>query len=264
MNDMQSWNAPDSQGVVVLVHGMGEHHGRYRHVGAYLNSRGWNVITGDLPGWGSAPGKKGHIDTFSQYTDTVRRWTETALERAAGQPVFLLGHSMGGLIVTRFAEEYERKGELTGVILSSPCLKLRLKVPGWKAVLARLLDKTWPSLTMPNGVTPDMLTRDREVQRLYLGDPLIYPKVSVHWFQELQRAMGQAWEERHKLDVPMLVLQAGDDQLIDAEAVARFVSGLPASALFRLFPGMRHEVLNEPEKEEVMKRMADWMDGRTK
>lgn len=258
----QSWNTADSQGVVVLVHGTGEHHGRYQHVGAFLNRCGWDVDTGDLPGWGRATGKKGHVDSFRQYTDTVREWTEEALEKAAGRvPVFLLGHSLGGLIVTRFAEEYERRRELAGLILTSPCLQLKLQVPAWKVELARLLDKVWPTLSMPNGIAPEMVSRVPEVQEMYIRDPLNYPKVSVRWFQELHRAMRQAWEHRHKLDIPVLVVQAGDDQLIDAEAIERFVSDLPAAVTFHLLPGLRHEVLNEPEKEEVMQMMVEWMNA---
>ena len=266
MDFKQKWNtaAEPSRGVVVLVHGTGEHHGRYQHVGDFLNRCGWDVYTGDLPGWGRAKGKKGHIDSFAQYIDAVRVWVEEALENTAGsRPVYVMGHSLGGLIVTRFAEEYERRSELAGVILSSPCLRVKLQVPAWKTELARLLDTVWPTLSMASGITADMVSRDQEVQKQYVRDPFNYHKVSVRWFLELQRAMRDAWEKRHQLDIPMLVLQAGDDRLIEAEAVGQFATGLPAPTVFRLFAGLRHELLNEPEKEEIMQMIVDWMSERT-
>ncbi|WP_400163143.1 lysophospholipase [Brevibacillus sp. TJ4] len=252
----------DSQGIVVLVHGTGEHYGRYQHVGEYLNRCGWDVYTGDLPGWGRTSGRKGHIDSFAQYTDTVRAWVEEALEDAAERrPVFLLGHSLGGLVAVRFITAYERRGELAGMILSSPCLQLKLQVPAWKTQLARLLDTIWPTLSMANGITPEMVSRDPEVQRAYVSDPYNVPKVSVRWFQELHRAMDEAWKQRKKLDIPLLVLQAGDDSLIESAAVERFATGLP-HCTFHLFPGLRHELLNEPEKNEVMQRIEGWMTAK--
>jgi lysophospholipase len=255
------WLTSQQQAVVVLVHGTGEHYGRYEHVAAFLNEHGFDVYTGDLPGWGHSAGRKGHIDSFEQYLDTVRVWVDEALNASQGiRPVFLLGHSLGGLVATRFVQSYGRKREIKGLVLTSPCLKLKLAVPAWKEQLAQWLDRVWPTLAMPNGITPDMVSRDRVVQAAYSSDPLNYSKVSVRWFQELNRAMAQAWQERDRLDIPTLVLQAGDDRLIDADAIERFVEGMGGDAAFHRFPDLRHEVLNEPEREQVMQWMVRWMN----
>lgn len=256
-----NWTVPEPRGAVVLVHGTGEHHGRYGHVAAYLNERGWDVYSGDLPGWGRSHGRRGHINSFAEYVEAVRLWTEEALQRSnSNRPVFLLGHSLGGLAATRFVQTYSRRKELSGLILTSPCLELKLAVPAWKAQLAGWLNQVWPTLSLPNGITPDMVSRDEAVQAAYRTDPLNYPKVSVRWFQELHRAMEHAWGERELLDIPVLVLQAGDDCLINADAVELFTSALEGNASFIRFAGLRHEVLNEPEREQVLHQMAVWMD----
>lgn len=253
------WPAADPIAAVVLVHGTGEHHGRYAHVARYLNECGWDVYTGDLPGYGQSPGKRGHIASFSQYIETVHQWTKEALEQADDRPVFLMGHSLGGLIVTRYAQTQATAKKLSGIILTSPCLELKLKVPEWKKSLAKVLDRIWPSLTLPNGISPDMVSRDVEVQDLYKRDPLNFHKVSVRWFEELHRAMKQAREEAAKLDLPILILQAGDDLLVDAQVVERFADRIQAEKKFHLFPHLRHEVLNEPEKQKVLEIIVEWM-----
>ncbi|MFD2371011.1 alpha/beta hydrolase [Brevibacillus sp. GCM10020057] len=252
------WPAPEPKGAVVLVHGTGEHYGRYEHVAAFLNERGWSVFTGDLPGWGRSPGRRGHIDSFDQYIEAVHGWmAEARAACGAAQPLYLLGHSLGGLIAVRYVQSAGSAG-LTGLILTSPCLALKLEVPRWKARLARLLDSAWPTLAMPNGITADMVSRDEAVQAAYRTDPLNYGKVSVRWFQELQRAMEAAWQERAAIPLPVLIQQAGDDSLIQADAVERFAASLPM-AEFHRWHGLRHEVLNEPEKEQVMQQMERWM-----
>ncbi|EJL42341.1 phospholipase YtpA [Brevibacillus agri] len=257
---VHKWSASEPKGAVVLVHGTGEHHGRYEHVAAFLNQQGWDVYAEDLPGWGRSPGIRGHVDSFDDYVQRVREWTVAALEDSAGKrPVFLLGHSLGGLIATRFVQREKAAHELAGLVLTSPCLQLKLEVPAWKAQAARLLDRFWPTLAIANGITPDMVSRDEAVQAAYKNDPLNYPKVSVRWFLELHKAMQAAWEERERLTVPVLVLQAGDDSLVDADAVGRFTEGIQGQKTFRRFPGLRHEVLNEPEREDVLSHMDRWM-----
>ncbi|USG67501.1 lysophospholipase [Brevibacillus ruminantium] len=254
------WPVEQPRASVVLIHGAGEHHGRYTHVAEALRENGVEVISGDLPGWGRSPGRKGHIEQFSQYLAAVEEWVARTLEQAAGgRPVFLLGHSMGGLVAVRYLQSFDRNGQLAGVILSSPCLRLKIPVAPWKARLAGWLDKSWPTLRMASGITPEMVTRDPQVQKSYEVDPWQYPKVSVRWYQELHRAMEEAWQNQKQLTLPALIMQAGDDELVDADAVERFVAGLPGEVAFRRYPGLRHELLNEPEKEEIMAWIIHWM-----
>lgn len=261
-----TWSVEKPRATVVLVHGTGEHHGRYEHVAAFLNHCAIEVVTGDLPGWGRSPGIKGHVDRFEQYVDGVEMWVESAIARCEAEdkrPVFVLGHSLGGLIATRFVQRYAKRQQLTGLILSSPCLELKLAVSPWKKRLASLLDRMWPTLRLPNDIEPHMVTRDPEIQVKYRTDPLNYPKVSVRWFRELQRAMREAWDEREQLDIPLLVLQAGDDCLINPGGVERFLKGVTSSDVrYDCLPGLYHEVLNEPERDEVLTQIVEWMEQR--
>jgi lysophospholipase len=255
------WSADASRGAVVLVHGTGEHHGRYEHVARYLTERGYHVWAGDLPGWGRAQGLKGHIESFDDYLRTVAEWVRAARqELSADQPLFLLGHSMGGLVAVRFVQFSGGEG-LNGLILSSPCLQLKMPVPKWQANLANALDRIWPTLRFPNGITSEMVTRDAVIREQYRTDPRNYSKVSVRWYNELMKAMKQAWEERGSIRIPLLVLQAGADCIIDPVGVARFVEGVPSTEKHYIeYPGLYHEIMNEPEREQVLADLAAWLE----
>lgn len=259
------WPASHAKASIVLIHGTGEHHGRYQHVADYLNRHGFSVYSGDMPGWGRSPGLKGHVDCFGDYLEAVKEWVDEVVEKnPEGHPIFILGHSVGGLIVTRFVQQYAERERLAGVILSSPCLQLKVPVPGWKATLAHMLNQVWPTLRLPNEITPQMVTRDASVREQYRTDPNNYAKVSIRWFNELQTAMRQAWAERDQLDLPLLVLQAGDDWLVDPDAVERFVQQLSlADKKLVIYPGLYHELFNEPERETVLRELVEWLNVKT-
>lgn len=259
----RDWIVDDARGTVLLIHGTAEHSGRYEHVAEYLIGRGYNVVSGDLPGWGRSPGLKGHIESFQEYLDAVEAWLSLAITKLpAHLPLFVLGHSLGGLVATRFVQEYKNKERLAGLVLSSPCLALKVEVPVWKKALADTLDKLWPKLRMGNDIAPYQVTRDPVMQVKYQNDPLNYKKVSVRWYQELQREMKNAQSNSQKINLPTLVLQAGSDCLIDPEKVENFVNQVPsADKTFISFPGLYHEVFNEPERQEVLEQLGTWLDS---
>ncbi|GAA4715272.1 alpha/beta hydrolase [Brevibacillus fulvus] len=259
------WRAEQAKATLVLIHGTGEHHGRYRHVAQYLNERGYDVRTGDLPGSGRSPGRRGHVERFEDYLTAVRLWmSEARGETGADHPVFLLGHSLGGLIATRYVQVYAEDSGVDGLILSSPCLQLNRSIAAWQLRLVFGLNRMLPKWRLPYEIPPHVVSRDEQVRRQYRQDPYNYPRVSVRWFCELKQAMEAAWQERDKLFVPTLILQAGDDHLVAAEGVKRFAAELPAAdKQFVLFPGLYHEIFNEPERLHVLARLREWLDQQT-
>ncbi|MGE5701702.1 MAG: lysophospholipase [Clostridia bacterium] len=260
-----SWMVDEPLATVILVHGTGEHHGRYEHVARFLNNRGFQVASGDLPGWGRTPGRKGHIEQFDDYIEAVAGWVaeEQQTKQSDNYPVFLLGHSLGGLIAARYVETYAGQHGLAGLVLSSPCLQLRLAISPWKRKLADVLNELMPTLRLGNGIAPFQVSRDPRVREAYVKDPYNYAKVSVRWFHELQTAMEASFQEEKRVDLPVLTVQAGADSLVNPDAVEQFVYALPvADKQFVKYEGLYHEVLNEPEKEIVLTEIADWMAKR--
>lgn len=247
-----------ARGTLVLVHGAGEHIGRYKWLIKKLNELQYCVIGGDLPGLGRSEGKKGHIDAFQEYYHTVDQWVNEAY--ALQPPVYLLGHSMGGLIVIRYLEEY-RPDLVKGVILSSPCLGLVRKVSPILEGIAWGLNRLSPSLCLPSGILPEQVSKDPVIVEEYAKDPLICRKVSVRWYQELKKEMKLSFSEIARFPrIPTLVMQAGQDQIVTREMTKKWAGELPDSqCTFMEWPGLYHELFNEPEKEEVFAKLADWL-----
>ena len=277
----------DAPAAVVLVHGAGEHCGRYSHVVEKLTSHGIAVVTGDLPGHGRTEGLRGHVDSFEEYLDAVEGWVrqaeelaertaQMAFERmgelpgafrqdASNAPIALIGHSMGGLVVVRYLQERAAAHpRLVSAVVSSPCLRLSKEVPGWQRSLAGVLDSVTPRLRMASNIAPTDVSRAPEVIRSYGTDPLNGNKVSVRWFRELNRAMESACANPHRITVPMLVMQAGQDKLVAPQETEAFYKKLSAHDRhkFVMYPELYHELFNEPERENVFAEMMNWLQGK--
>jgi len=245
---------------VVLVHGAGDHSGRYGHVVRALTSRGIPVVTGDLPGAGLTQGLPGHVDSFDEYLDAVEEWVTQAAELVQCGRVVLLGHSMGGLITVRYLQErLARTPQVIAAVLSSPCLQLAVEVPGWKRGLAAVLDTATPRLRMNSGLSASLVSRSPEVVQAYEEDPHCGIPVSVRWFRELTRAMEQARAKAEQVRVPVLLMQAGQDLLVDARGAEPFFRRLPAGGKYVEYPACYHELFNEPEQGEVLQEMTEWL-----
>ncbi len=232
------------RGVLVLVHGLGEHSGRYEHVGGYLAERGLIVYAADHQGHGRSEGRRGWVAEFGHLLDDLEAFHALVTTTHPGLPLVLLGHSMGGLIVTAYL--LERKGSRPDlVVLSGPAI-----VP--------LLD--------PNDRTidPTRLSKDPSVWDAYLSDPLILrervdPELFVRLAEGIQLLPGRA----HEIDVPLLLIHGDADHLCSAEGAAMYVRQSSSPDLeVRIYPGGRHEMFNEVERDHVLADLWAWLDTR--
>lgn len=259
----QQWKAEKPIAGIYLIHGLGEHSGRYEHVAKFLNGRGVSVYTGDLPGFGRTKGRRGDVASFRLLTEAVWEGWQGMLEETVELPHFLLGHSMGGLLTLHLLLTF---GEVKpdGVILSSPALISRVAVPRWKQKLADLLTPIFPTLTLPSGISPASVSRDLNIVEASKRDPYNHPLVSLRFYRDFTRTMEEVLGsiERLPKGAPFLVMQAGDDQLVDPKGAREVAHRLPPHPLHQYieWPGLYHEILNEPEKEEVMARIAEFID----
>lgn len=246
---MWKWNAWDPRAVMVMIHGAGEHHGRYKWLIEKWRSNGYHVVMGDLPGQGMSSRKRGHIQSFDEYIQEVDHWLREA--QTFELPVFLLGHSMGGLVAIRTLQTIHFP--LKGVILSSPCLGLihkPNKVVDW---VSKGLNVFAPSMRFDSNLTAEIATRNQEIQDASKNDSLLVTKVSVRWYRELVNAMEQAFEEALKLpDIPLLVMQGGEDKIVDKNSVKKWFNQLDLTdKSYKEWKGLYHEIFNEPEREFV-------------
>jgi len=227
----------------MLVHGLGEHSGRYDHVGRYLAQRNFSVYAYDHQGHGQSEGRRGWVAEFAHFLDDLETFHRIVLEQAGDLPVVLLGHSMGGLIVTAYLLEKPLKPDL--LVLSGPAI-----VP-----LLDPHDRT---------IDPTRLSKDPAVWEEYLGDPLILrervdPELFVRLGEGLRLLPGRAGE----IAVPLLLIHGDADRLCSAEGATMYVEATSSpDRTVKLYPGGRHEMFNETNRDEVLADLVGWLDAR--
>ncbi len=239
---------------VLLVHGLGEHSGRYEHVGDQLAAAGIDTYGFDNRGNGGSGGRRGHVDRWSQYHDDLGERLAAVRAASGGRPVALYGHSLGGLIVAGYCLSDRPKPDLA--VLSSPGLDSTL--PGWKKTLARVVGSVAPTLAIPNGVSGETLSRDSSVAEKLNRDPVAAKASTARFVAEALREQGWVRALAHGgLGVPTLVQHGEDDGLVPVGASAVF-EGAPLTTR-RTFPGLRHELHNEPEGPEIVDWVIAWL-----
>jgi len=259
----RSWLPASPLGVVVVVHGLAEHSGRYGHVGRHLAGHGWAVYGFDARGHGRSPGPRVHVGRFEEFLEDLRAVVALARPRHPGLPLFLLGHSQGGLVALLYALRHPEG--LEGLVVTSPFLDGHPSLrPSARFRLAlALLRRLAPRLRLPSGIDARRISRDPEVVRAYVEDPLVSRRVSAGWYAALRRAQVEVRHGAARLGVPALVLASPDDRLVDPEAVRRFCSqSRPPRVETSWWAGLSHELLNEPERERVLARIDGWLEGR--
>lgn len=260
----QSWSGSEPRGVIVIIHGLAEHSGRYRDTGEFFAARGWAVYACDLRSHGLSPNAPGagrvHVDRFDDFLSDAGALVGFAQSRHENLPVYLLGHSMGGLITILYALQSPQK--LAGAIVSSPALGTHpdFRPPRFLKLMVGILSRITPRLLVNSNLDAQAISRDSAVVKTYNEDPLISGKVSTRWYSEITRAMKAAHADASRLEVPMLVMQSGEDRLVDPAAPARWTDSTPAGmAESVLWDGLYHEMFNEPEKDRVRARVLDWL-----
>jgi alpha-beta hydrolase superfamily lysophospholipase len=246
------------RGTVAILHGYGDHGGRFQNPVSVLTAHGFDVATFDYRGHGQAGGRRGHVDHFSDYLDDVARCLELARARN-DRPLFLLGHSFGGLITARYV--VERTPDTRGVVLSSPFFGLALKVPGFKVALARALSRYMPRLTMKNGVDPALLSRNPDVGEAYTRDHFVHHVATARWFTETVEAQARALTDAGQITLPVLMLVGDADGIAAPEASRRFFERLgSADKALKVYAGGYHELMNDTVKERVLADVVEWLE----
>jgi len=250
-----------SSAVVIVVHGYAEHGGRYGNLVDRLVPRGIAVYALDQRGHGRSEGPRGHVGRFSELIADLHAFRVRIEEEERGKPIFLLGHSLGGLVAVRYLLTHA--SGLSGAILSSPALGIVNEPPRVLQWLARLLSWIAPRTSYQGNVDPQFLSRDASVGRAYAADPLVHRRATARFFTEFKWAMRTARERAAEIRVPILILQAGDDRLVEVAATEAFAAevGSDDKAL-RVYPELYHEIFNETANDYVFADLERWLDAR--
>ena len=261
---LRTWPVDDPRrGVVVLVHGLGEHIERYDHVARRLNRLGFSVVGYDHRGHGRSPGARGGMPCDDALCADLGRVLYAAREAFPG-PLVLLGHSLGGLIAARFVAEGLQPTPakwwraVDALVLSSAALD-----PGTNAVqklLLAVVAPMLPNLAVNNGLKVDWISRDAGVVQAYAADPLVHARVTGRLGLFVARQGPAVIAAAPKWKTPTLLMWAGADRCVAPAGSAAFAAGAPRDVVtVREWPGLFHEIFNEPEQGEVLKVLDDWL-----
>ena len=254
----RSWPRADARATLAVVHGMGEHGGRYAAFAEAMGRRGYATYAVDLRGHGRSPGQRGHVDSWDQWTDDVSSFVAMVESRGAGGEVIPVGHSFGGvaMLSTVLAGKLRSSRRF---IVSSPGLKLKITVPQWKIVLGRVSARVAPRLSLDNEVDPATISRIPQVVEAYRTDPLVHSKISSRFYSEWQKATADILEHADRIEVPFLITAGTADPLIDPAGSEALHAKAPAMSTLHLLPGRYHEPFNDLGSEEVFDIIAKWV-----
>jgi alpha-beta hydrolase superfamily lysophospholipase len=245
--------------IVLLVHGYAEHLGRYEHVAARLNRSGYGVYAVDHWGHGRSDGVPGFVAAFSVYIDGVADLLKQVKTAHPGVPRILLGHSMGGLIAAACLLRWQH--EFAAAVLSGPAIKAAQEPPALTILVAKLLSRIAPRLGVLQ-LDGSLVSRDPQVVAAYLADPLVYKgKVGARLGAELFAAMHEVQADAARITLPLLIMHGAEDGLA-APAGSEFLQQHAGSAdkTLKIYPGLYHEIFNEPEQQMVLADMVAWID----
>jgi alpha-beta hydrolase superfamily lysophospholipase len=247
--------------IVAVVHGHGEHSGRYNNVVDWFVPKGYAVYAFDLRGHGRSPGKRGYIESFAEYRNDAAAFLDLVRSEEPNSKVFLLGHSQGGLIALNYVL-HDGAG-LAGVVASGPVLS----PPGISPLLIQLskvLSSVWPGLSLATGMDTTALSRDPAVVEAYVNDPLVHAKGTPRLGAETLVAVD--WTQAHaaEMALPCLIVHGSDDRLCPPEGSQRFYESVTFADIERVeYEGYYHEVFNEPGKEKVLADVEAWVQRHT-
>ncbi|HSB03154.1 MAG TPA: lysophospholipase [Anaerolineales bacterium] len=247
--------------LVVLVHGLGEHTGRFTHVGKAMTEAGYALAGFDLRGHGKSGGARGHTPSLDAYMQDIRQFFQLMTQRYPDLPQFLYGHSLGGLLSLAYAIQYG--AGLKGVMVTSPGLRTALQEQKAKVAVVRLLGSLLPGVTAHSGLDPATISRDPDVVNAYVNDPLVHYSTSLGFGKAGLNAIDLCFARAKEFPVPLLIMHGKQDRLAypsGSEDFAKLVGAAGGDVTLKLWDDLYHELHNEPEKAEVFKFMIGWLD----
>jgi alpha-beta hydrolase superfamily lysophospholipase len=259
----RAWCAESPRALVAIVHGLGEHSGRYAALAETLVTHRFTVVSIDLPGHGEAPGPRGDAPSWTSLREQCIPSMFTLTRGMPGQPAelpaVLLGHSLGGVLALDYALAHPRS--LTGLVLSAPAIK-SAPPPSWKVTLARLAGAAAPKIGFSNGIDATAISRDPEVVHHRSVDPLVHDKITPRVYFGLEEARARVLREARRLQVPTLILQGAADRVVNPQGALE-LSGLAPHGMVRLltYRDGFHEVFNDLDRERVIRDLTGWLDA---
>lgn len=246
--------------MVCLVHGFGEHIGRYEHVAAFFNQHQIAVIGYDRSGHGASAGKRGHTRSYDLLLEEIDALVDQAKIRSPHIPLVLYGHSQGGNLVLNYT--LRNPGKIKGVISTGPWIRLAFKPPALKVFIGKLTRSIFPALSQPNGLNPAHLSTDPGVGKAYLTDPLVHNRITTETGLSMLESGDFLDGFSGAFPVPLLLMHGEKDQITSPLATKAFADRVRGDITLRIWEGLYHEIHNEYRQAAVLDTLFDWLKTR--
>ena len=258
---IRSWIPPQYKAIVALVHGFGEHSGRYQHVADFLNIHGYAVVALDLRGHGKSGGKRGHSPSNDTTYDDVELFIRH-VKKIGGEtlPLFLYGHSMGGNFILNTILR-RNTGGVKGLVATGPLVSLAFKPKPIMLFLGKTLRSIAPTFSQPGGVLTQYLSHDKAVVQAYIDDPLVHTTITTAAGMNLLESSEYLNTYQGTMPIPTLIMHGTADFLTYQPASEAFANRVKGDITYRKWEGLYHEIHNEPEKMQVLEEIVAWLDA---
>ena len=254
----QCWRPERIEAVMLVVHGMGEHCGRYgTHFTEAFNKKNIAVVAFDQYGHGKTEGKRGHTPDYDFNLDSIDKMLKIVEQEYKDVPMFLYGHSMGGNLVANYV--LRRQSNIKGAIISSPMLRLAFSPPAWKLKVGGFLRNIYPKFTESTGLEIEAISRDKKEQEKYAKDPLNHDKITINYSLPFFEAGEWAIANAKLLDENIFIFHGSGDRITDYKASEEYALNAGNKASFKLFEGGYHELHNDKCQDEVLNDMIHWI-----
>ncbi len=254
------WSVEEPTGWVLLVHGLGDHSGRFEHVARRLNRAGFSVMAPDLRGHGQSGGQRGFVSSFDVFLDDLQVAIERIQEESAGLPVAIYAQSFGALVALNLA--IRRELWCQAMILSSPALRVAMPTPRWKITCGRSLGWLLPRLSLNTGLDISQLCDDQEVIEKLRRDPLRHQKITPATYFGMVDAGRWCLQHPTTLAVPTLIMHGARDRITDHLASQQFAGQRPEVCELKIWPEGQHELHNMKNHSQVLSWATDWLRAR--
>ncbi len=255
------------KGVLALVHGLGEHSGRYRAVVKALTAAGYAVFAFDNQGHGKSEGQRGHVDAWQDYRDNLQAFLQLVRQCEPVAPLFLMGHSLGGLIVLEYVLRCAQSPafeafKIRGLVVSAPPIDpAEGTAKPLRAVLARVLSGLFPRFSMEMGLAKCALSRRPEMAEEIAEDPLIHPYVTLRWGSETLRTISWVKANVAQIRLPILITHGDADPIMAPDGSRRIFQQMQSDdKTLRIYPGSYHEPHNDLDADVVVADLVKWLD----
>lgn len=259
----QVWDNPRARGNIIIAHGHGEHTDSYQRLIQFFENDQWNFFASDCRGHGRSDGKRGYAEDFKQYCDDYHSFVQKVSEEIQpGQPLVLLGHSMGGLIQLKTLLDHPDVSA-TAQVCSAPLLGVSVPVPPWKDKGAQIINQWAPKITLSNEITNQMLSRDPEVIREYEQDVLRHHRMSPGVYLGIQNAIQQVQARAEEIKIPTLLQISDEDPVVSTSEARKFFDALgsPDKKLLLYGDGARHEIYNDTIRDQANQDLKTYLDS---